>query len=270
MVWNDTASALVRDLTENDFRLSILVDYFKVQPTIKPKSARLYEACLKMIENGYWTPGDRVPSEKDLSQLLPVGLSTVQTALRRLAETGLIQRKRKAGSFVCEPAAIGRELAYFLFLDDDGKNYLPTIDVEIEVYETSEQGDWSDFLGEAMRYICIERILGIGSEFRIHNKIYLGHAKFRPLLHFATSELRDLSLRILFQDKFGMPPLGTDRCIRFSHLSEKLAAQLNEETGKPSLLYEIRQYTVRNDPLFFMQTVVPQNNRKLRVCTSTR
>jgi len=252
-------------ITDDDFRLTVLNDYFESQSAALPKSARLYEACLKMIENGYWTPGDRVPTEKDLSQVLPVGLSTVQTALRRLASTGLIQRKRKAGSFVCEPAAIGRELAYFLFLGDDGTNYLPNSDIELNIFESREQGKWSSFVGPLPKYICIERTMDIAGEFRIHCVLYLGDPKFRPLLHFSKSEFKDLSFRILFQDKFGAPPLGTDRSVRFTRLNADLATRLGCSPNSPALQYEIRQFTVRNEPLFFMQIIIPENDRTLRI-----
>jgi len=252
-------------ISDDDFRLSVLNDYFAAQPVKLPKSARLYEACLQMIENSYWLPESRIPSEKDLSNLLPVGLATVQTALRRLASTGLIQRKRKAGSFVCEPAAIGRELAYFLFLTDDGKAYLPNSDIELNIFETREQGPWSDFLGHVPKYICIERTMDVGGEFRIFNKIFLGDAKFRPLLHFSKSEFTGLSFRILFQDKFGAPPLGTDRSVQFTRMNPDVAKKLDRPAGNPALQYEIRQFTVRQQPLFYMQTIIPENNRTLRI-----
>lgn len=256
-------------VSDDDFRLSVLNDYFDAQSTKLPKSARLYEACLLMIENSYWLPESRIPSEKDLSNLLPVGLATVQTALRRLASTGLIQRKRKAGSFVCEPAAIGRELAYFLFLADDGETYLPNSDIELSIFETREQGLWSDFLGHVPKYICIERIMDIGSKFRIFNKIFLSDPKFRPLLHFSKEEVAGLSFRILFQDKFGAPPLGTDRSVQFARIDQATATKLDRPVGEPALQYDIRQFTVRKQPLFFMQTIIPENTRTLRISAPT-
>lgn len=265
----DTRDIFEKPICDGDFRLAVLNDYFGSQPATLPKSARLYEACLKMIENGYWTPGDRVPAEKDLSQMLPVGLSTVQTALRRLASTGLIQRKRKAGSFVCEPAAAGRELAYFLFLDEDGETYLPNSDIELNIFETREQGKWSGFVGPFPKYICIERTTDIAGEFRIHSRIYLGDPKFRPLLNFSKPEFRDLSFRILFQDRFGAPPLGTDRNVSFIRLNEDLSAKLGRPSNSTALQYEIKQFTVRNKPLFFMQTVIPENDRTLRISASS-
>jgi GntR family transcriptional regulator len=238
-----------------NFRIEVLNRYFADQPSTLPKAARLYEACLKMIENCYWSPGDRVPSEQELSQSLPVGLSTVQTALGRLASNGLIHRRRKAGSFISDPAAAGRELAYFLFLDQESDAYLSFLDIKVRTFETREQGDWSGFVGSLPKYICIERVMEFAGEFRIHNRIYLGDPKFRPLLNFPEFELRDLSFRILFQD----------RCVRFTRLDEGLAETLERPLGSPALQYDIRQFTVRNEPLFFMRTIIPENNRTLRI-----
>lgn len=267
IIVSDKGSITDNDAIDDSFRLAVLNDYFDAQSAKLPKSARLYEACLKMIERGYWVPGDRVPSEKKLSKILPVGLSTVQIALGRLADTGLIQRKRKAGSFICEPDTEGREFAYFLFLDDDSETYLPVSDIQLEVYETRDRGAWSDFLGPTRRFVCIERVLNIGGEFLIHNKLYVGDPKFRPLLNFSPSELKELSFRILFQDRFGAPPLGSNRSVQFTRLDAKMANKLEQQPNSPAFLYEVRQFTLRNEPLLFMQTIVPENGRTLRIST---
>ncbi len=239
--------------------------YYEAQPETLPKSVRLYEACLKMVENCYWSPGDRIPSEVEMAQYLPVGLSTVQTALGRMASKGLIQRKRKAGSFICESAALGREMAYFLFMEEKSETFLPFLDRETRIFETREQGDWSNFVGLRSRYICIERLMEVAGEFRIHNRIYLGDPKFRPLLDLSATELKDLSFRILFWDRFGTPAMGSDRRVQFIRLDQDIATRLARAPGSPALLYEIRQFTLRDEPLFLMQTIIPENGRRLMI-----
>lgn len=247
-------------VTEN-LRRSVLIEYFSGLPQKKPKAVKTYEAFVKMIEGGYWTSGDKIPSEKELSEILPVGLATVQNALGRLVQAGLLERRRKAGSFIAEPAAAGREITYFKFMGDDG--LLSVDDVELSIFETRDQGRWSQFISHANRYVCVERLMDVGGEFRIFSRFYLSDPKFRSLLRMDLDELKDITFRIMFRDRFGTPPLGFERALSFTRLDVKSATKLERPAGSTALLYEICQYTIRDEPLFFMETIIPENNRVL-------
>ena len=54
------------------------------------------------IQDGYWQPGDRLPSESELVQQFGLSRMTVNRALRELAEQGRIQRLAGVGSFVAQ------------------------------------------------------------------------------------------------------------------------------------------------------------------------
>lgn len=55
------------------------------------------------IVSGAWPPGHRVPSEHELMAQYGCSRMTVSKALTPLAESGLIVRRRRAGSFVARP-----------------------------------------------------------------------------------------------------------------------------------------------------------------------
>lgn len=57
------------------------------------------------IMSGDWPPGHRVPSEAALCETYGCARMTVNKALSALAETGLIVRRRRSGSFVAVPVA---------------------------------------------------------------------------------------------------------------------------------------------------------------------
>jgi GntR family histidine utilization transcriptional repressor len=57
------------------------------------------------ICSGRWTPGHRIPFEHELMAQYDCSRMTVNKALSALAKRGLIERKRRAGSFVASPAA---------------------------------------------------------------------------------------------------------------------------------------------------------------------
>ena len=55
------------------------------------------------ILSGRWPPGYRIPSEMELTVHYECSRMTVSKALNKLAQAGLLERKRKAGSFVTRP-----------------------------------------------------------------------------------------------------------------------------------------------------------------------
>ena len=57
------------------------------------------------ILSGEWQPGFRIPFEVDLAEQYRCSRMTVNKALTQLAKTGLIERRRKSGSYVTQPRA---------------------------------------------------------------------------------------------------------------------------------------------------------------------
>ena len=55
------------------------------------------------VHSGEWRPGMRIPFEHELVAAYGCSRATVSKALTRLARAGLIERRRKAGSFVADP-----------------------------------------------------------------------------------------------------------------------------------------------------------------------
>ncbi len=73
----------------------------------RPASVSLHRRILDEIEarilSGAWPPGHRIPSEHELAAFYGCSRMTVNKVLSQLAGTGLIERRRKAGSFVRRP-----------------------------------------------------------------------------------------------------------------------------------------------------------------------
>lgn len=71
----------------------------------------LHERILTEIEqnilSGHWPPGYRIPAEVELTEQYQCSRMTVNKVLTQLARAGLIERRRKAGSFVTRPAQGG-------------------------------------------------------------------------------------------------------------------------------------------------------------------
>jgi GntR family histidine utilization transcriptional repressor len=55
------------------------------------------------ILSGEWPPGHRVPFESELTQTYGCSRMTVNKALSQLAKSGLIERRKRSGTFVARP-----------------------------------------------------------------------------------------------------------------------------------------------------------------------
>jgi GntR family transcriptional regulator len=69
----------------------------------RPLHAQIAESLLARIESGELVAGDRLPSERDLSESLGVNRLTVRRALRILEADGLITRRPGLGTHVAAP-----------------------------------------------------------------------------------------------------------------------------------------------------------------------
>ena len=67
----------------------------------EPSSWKLIrDEVVRRINERVWRPGDLIPSETELAEQFGCARSTVNRALRELAEAGLVTRRRKAGTRV--------------------------------------------------------------------------------------------------------------------------------------------------------------------------
>ena len=68
-----------------------------------PLYIQIAESLLNQIESGELSPGDRLPSERKLSEALGVNRLTLRRALSRLEAQGAVIRQHGKGNFVAEP-----------------------------------------------------------------------------------------------------------------------------------------------------------------------
>lgn len=78
-------------------------------PSVEPDqskgqlSARIRSDIERRILSGEWAPGYRIPIERELMETYGCARMTVNKALVALVASGLIERRRRAGSFVSQP-----------------------------------------------------------------------------------------------------------------------------------------------------------------------
>ncbi len=68
--------------------------------TAVPVYMQIHDEIKIKIEEGHWQVGDRLPSERELSQMYEVSRMTLRQAIQTLADEGLLERKMGSGTYV--------------------------------------------------------------------------------------------------------------------------------------------------------------------------
>lgn len=71
---------------------------------VVPRSTQVREQLELAIDRGEYGPGDRLPSERELSEMFGVSRVSVREALRSLEAVGLVQVRHGHGAFVLDPS----------------------------------------------------------------------------------------------------------------------------------------------------------------------
>ncbi len=82
------------------------IEHKEIGPVVAQPGQPLYEsvkqALTEAINSGYFQPGKRMPSTKELSRQMSVSLVTAHRALQELVAVGLLERTRGRGTYVVE------------------------------------------------------------------------------------------------------------------------------------------------------------------------
>lgn len=228
-----------------------------------PKYLTLFNAFLDAIESGLWKPGERLPSEAVIADLLPVSLGTVQRALQTLVEHGVVTRRHGKGSFVAGLPINVNQIRNFRFLDDDGQRLLPVYGRVLSVDVTDEQGPWIAFLGEGTRCVRISRVISVNLEFQTFSQVYLPEEKFGAFLTMPRSSI-SVPLTHMLSEQFNAPTLHVNHTVSCEPFSEEAALAIGEQPGGIGIHWEIFSYSYRNLPSFYQRVYLPLNRRKLQ------
>jgi GntR family transcriptional regulator len=230
-----------------------------------PKYLQIADLLLARIEQGAWKPGELLPSESELAELLPASLGTIQKALNHLASRGIVVREQGKGTFVIWARTPERYLRHFRFLREDGRTLLPAYMRMLSIELVTEQGPWSAFLGAEDDYVYLRRLMNIGGEFDVFSELYLSGRRFRELADLEARSLDGISIRDHLRDRFNAPTLGIDQTFRCEALPPRVCRELTLPHGAFGIAWEIRGRSYRDAPITFQRCYVPPSDRPLQI-----
>lgn len=236
----------------------------RVAPRV-PKYVLLSDSIVGAVDAGDLKPGDQLPGEHDLAAALPASLGTIQKALGRLVDQGVIIRRHGSGTFVADQAEQLHDLWHFRFRGDDGKSLLPVYTKVRSITEGSARGDWSVFLGEPADFICIEREIDVNDEFFCLGRLYLKTKPFENLLKVPPSDLDNTNIRALLRNDYGISTIRIEELVAAETFEPAISKILKVPHPTTGLVCHILGYGFRDDPISYQLVYLPPNARRLEI-----
>ncbi len=152
-------------------------------------------AISNSIKIGALQPGDYLPSEKVLAEVLNVSLGTVQVALGQLQDTGLVQRRRGDGTRVSDTEPFTDNIWHFRFLSRGSNTPLRIVDSKLMMSRVSSVGHWSELFGDQAFYFCLTRKILMQDGTRATAQMYIPGNLSNDLDKVEVSELEMVNVR---------------------------------------------------------------------------
>lgn len=156
-----------------------------------PKYASFYNAICEAVERGRLVPGDKLPSEQQLSARLPASLGTLQKGLKALADDGIIVRQHGRGTFIRDQEVKYEDIRVFRFLDQGRP--LPLNLHGLGIRETAIDGELAAFFDQP-RCAVIQRLIQVEGEPWTFNEFFLPLTQAEDLLTMKPAEFDGFSV----------------------------------------------------------------------------
>jgi len=235
-----------------------------------PKYRRLMAAIHDTIKSGIVSPGDRIPTEKDMASALPFALGTVQKALNGLVAQGLLRRNRRSGTFVSDAARPLDDMSQFVFERADG-TVIDSVLTDITGIEiTHDTGAWSTALGDsAAGYIRIMRTDHIDTDFRCYVEIHLRADRYPDLVTEKPDNLSGRNIRTLIETRYGDSVSNIEITVAAAPANLRIANSAKCQENEVVLHINVTGYDSGARALFTQAAYAPPGRYQVKFRTDT-
>lgn len=228
----------------------------------QPLHLHISEKLRQQIGNDY-SPGEQLPSERQLMAQFRVSRITVRRAIANLVDQGLVVRQHGKGVFVKEQHKVTRSLSNpFVFFDEDMARQEATSSIHslsFEVVEATAKVCQKLQLAHDNRVYCQKKIIYTD---QIPVSVDVTYIRF-DLGQAFTQELQS-SLIYPVLNSNGIPVEQVDTILECTHATYELSEYLGIVLGAPLMVNRYVAYTTGSQPLICGETI----SRADRLCYS--
>ncbi|MGE5374035.1 MAG: GntR family transcriptional regulator [Bacteroidota bacterium] len=220
-----------------------------------PLYLQLTAQLTDMIQTGQLTPNFRLPSERELSEMLNVSRITTRLALQELLESGLVYREQGRGTFVAEPKMRGVQ-GFASFTEDmRNRGLVPGSKIlQQELVGVDENLAHTLHIQSGEQAIHLVRLRLADRRPVAVQSAYLPGRMFPGLENEA---LEDRSLFDVLRQKYVVHPAWTEAAVEASSATPEQARLLEIKSGEPVLIVRGLTFTESFDVVESVRTIYP-------------
>ena len=219
-----------------------------MQPLETPLYQKIYDDIRLSIEGGSYAPGDKIPSELELSSAYGVSRITVRRAIEDLSTDGFLVKRRGLGTFVCAPRMRRKLLqgglseSFTEICRANGREPgAKLLGREIVVPRADEREFFK--MGDGDLVLHIQRLRTADEQPIFEENIILPYRDNQELV---SIDLGDSSIYQTLDELYGRHPVNNSRVsVESIGASSGRAARLQVSTGEPLLF--ITTYALDQD-----------------------
>ncbi len=221
--------------------------YLQVEATIK-----------EMIEGRDFSPGEQIPSERELSEQLGVSRMTVRHAIENLIRMGLLERRSTSGTFVRSSQVLrklGKDVAVGLtqMLQEEGAqagSVLLAFSIERAPLKIAEKLG----LRIGSEVVVVKRLRTVNGQPFCVETSYIP-AELVPGLSLQDMEKPNVSLYTIMQERYGINFALNNETLKISYATKEEADLLELEHGEPILLLRLVMSDNQNRPVEYLKSI---------------
>lgn len=230
-----------------------------IQPLDKGSHIPLYlqltAQLTELIHTGELKPNYRLPSERELSEMLNVSRITARLAVQELLESGLVYREQGRGTFVAEPKMRGVQAftSFTEYIRNQGLTPRSKI-IKQELVGVDENLAHTLHISVGDPAIHLVRLRMADQRPVAFQSAYLPSHMFPGL---ENENMEDRSLFEVLRQKYFVHPAWTEAAVEASSATSEHARLLEIKTGEPVLIIRGLTFTESFDVVESVRTIYP-------------
>jgi GntR family transcriptional regulator len=226
---------------------------FALRSPAMPLHARISELLVDLIQGNDLTPGEQLPAERELAQMLGVSLAPVRQAILEVVSKGLLERRRGRGTFVRGP-----ELDVKISILHSITQGIRAEHVEVETRVLRQQQ--VPMPREAARALAVrertafllERVAIVGREPVALLQAYLSVRTYPKLID---SSFAHRSVYETLQEQYGTVVTKADNFIELARSTSAESGKLGIAVGEPLLKVEGTAFAQTGQPVEYFRVL---------------
>lgn len=230
-----------------------------------PVYYRLQTEIQQQIENGQWSPGERIPPERSLAEIYKVSVGTVKKAILNLVHEGYLYRVQGKGTFVAGTTLRLESLRYYRFLRHFGDAECEMKVKLLKLQEIKGRQPHNRYLKLRRNQTLYEmhRIFYAQKQPVVYHISYLPCSLFSDLEKLPPRLFEKVTLYETLEKNYGIPTIYNHELFGAVSADKEMAAHLETTPGQPLLYIEMQSFTYKDKPYEYRRSFCQTTPRSL-------